>query len=408
MNSIRILIVEDDRINSKILEKMVTYLGYESPIVVTNSDDAINAFDNDCPDLVLMDISLGEDSLDGIETARLIKENFEVPIIYLTAHSDDAVLSRAISTNPNDYLIKPVNKNDLRVSIEMSLYKFKFDMENKRLMNNLKKAKLQLFYKEKLASLAQLAGGMAHEINNPLSFIQVNLKMLMDYVEKYREVSELFMKDSREASKENNYSDLFDDIRMINDDVGSLFDEMGEGLDRIQFIIRNLREFTKVDSMDQLESYDLNNNILTTIEIINNERDKTISIEKNFGDIPQIQCFGKDINQALFEVLKNAVYAIEKSTKTSNLINIRTYCDKESVYCEIKDNGIGIEDKYMSHVFHPFFTTKDVAAGKGLGLSVAHCIVTNKHKGDIILRSEIGRGTTCKIKLPILYKEDLG
>lgn len=417
MNSIKILIVEDELINSRILEKMVSHLGYEKPIIVTNCNDALNVIKNECPSLVLMDISLGDDSLDGIETAKIIKENYEVPVIYLTAHSEDYILNRAISTNPYDYLIKPVNHNDLKVSIEMSLYKFQIDMENKRLLNKLKKAKFQLFYKEKLASLAQLAGGMAHEINNPLSFVQVNLKILMDYVEKYQVVSELYMKDkekdshNREGLKENSYSDekysnLFDEIQTINDDVGTLFDEMDEGLDRIQFIIRNLREFTKVDSMDQLESYDLNNNILTTIEMMNSEMDKTISIENNLGEIPQIQCFGKDINQALFEVLKNAVFAVKKSTKSLGLINIRTYCDKDSVYCEIRDNGIGIEDKDMNLVFHPFFTTKDVAAGKGLGLSIAHCIVTNKHKGDIVLRSKIGDGTTCKIELPILYKDN--
>ncbi|MBI9012646.1 MAG: response regulator [Clostridiales bacterium] len=412
MNSIRILIVEDDKINSKILEKMVMNLGYDKPFVVTNCDDAINVFKNSRLDLVLMDISLGEESLDGIETAKLIKESYEVPIIFLTAHSDKTVLNRAISTNPNDYLIKPVNANDLRVSIEMSLYKFELDLENKRLMNNLKQAKFQLFHKEKLASLAQLAGGMAHEINNPLSFIKVNLKILMEYVDKYREVAKLFINDKGKDLHHNNtneeykQSDMFDELKMMNDDVESIFDEMGEGLERIEFIIRILREFTKVDAMDQIEIYDLNNNILTTLEIINSEMDKPISIEKNFGDIPQIQCFGKDVNQALFEVLKNAVYAIEKSNKTSNLINIRTYCDQESVYCEINDNGVGIEDKDMNLVFHPFFTTKDVSVGKGLGLSIAHCIVTNRHKGDIILRSEIGNGTTCKIRLPILHKED--
>jgi len=417
MNRIKVLIVEDEPINSKILEKLVLHLGYEKPIIVTNCNDALNVIKNECPSLVLMDISLGDDSLDGIETAKIIKENYEVPVIYLTAHSEDYILNRAISTNPYDYLIKPVNHNDLKVSIEMSLYKFQIDMENKRLMNKLKKAKFQLFYKEKLASIAQLAGGMAHEINNPLSFVQVNLKILMDYVEKYREVSELYMKDkgmdsnNGDESEEINYSDksiinLCDEIKTINEDVGSLFDEMDEGLDRIQFIIRNLREFTKVDSMDQLESYNLNSNILTTIEMINSEMGKTYSIEKNFGEIPQIQCFGKDINQALFEVLKNAVFAIEKSTKPLGLINISTYCDEKSVYCEIKDNGIGIEDKDMNLVFHPFFTTKDVAAGKGLGLSVSHCIITNKHKGDIILRSKVGDGTTCKIEIPILYKDE--
>jgi signal transduction histidine kinase len=137
-----------------------------------------------------------------------------------------------------------------------------------------------------------------------------------------------------------------------------------------------------------------------------NEINGYITVKENFKPIPMIRSYSGDINQALFEIIKNAIDAVKADvTSESGVIDVSTYCDDESVYCKIEDNGNGIDNDNLSAVFNPFFTTKDVNVGKGLGLSIAHYIIVNKHNGSIDIVSEKGVGTKCVIKLPIQANE---
>lgn len=405
MKTTKILLVEDDLISAKIMGKMIHNLGYSDPIIVSNCDEAIKETVEKKPDLIIMDINLGDDSLDGIETAQAIKKHIDLPIVFLTAHTDESILSRAISINPNDFLLKPINLNDLRASIELSLQKFNLDVINKELVRKLKETKLQLFKKEKLASIGELAAGMAHEVNTPLAFIQGNVEVLKEYSQDYQEIVEHLVGDKMSELHSHvlkSGKKLGETLEFINEDIGNLFDEVTEGVERIQFIINNLREFSNIDSFDSSVDQDLNDNINLMLNIVNSELGDDITIEKNFENLPMIRYYTQEINQALLEVMKNAIYAVKANDVTSGgKIKINTYSDDVYVYCEIHDDGCGIKTENMAQIFNPFFTTKEVGSGKGLGLSLAHYIIENKHKGSIYIDSSFGEWSKCVIKLPL-------
>jgi signal transduction histidine kinase len=192
-------------------------------------------------------------------------------------------------------------------------------------------------------------------------------------------------------------------IDFIVQDLDGLFAESNDGFDRIRNIVESIRRFSRVDSNQEFESFDLNLAIESTLVVANNEIKYSADVEKSFVQIPMVECNGSEINQVLLNIIVNAAQAIAGQKKTERgLIRIRTFADETFVYCEIADNGPGIPQEIRSKIFDPFFTTKEVGKGTGLGLSISYDIIINKHKGDLTVAGEMGAGTTFKLKLPIV------
>lgn len=272
--------------------------------------------------------------------------------------------------------------------------------------SELKSAQSQILQQEKMASIGQLAAGVAHEINNPTGFIMSNLNTLLKYSNRINEFvssqaealdaiskgaapkKEIFegLKDKRKALK-------FDHII---EDLGNLVSESLEGADRIKRIVQDLKSFSRVDEAEYILA-DLNAGIESTINIIWNELKYKVIIKKEYGDIPKTKCNLGQLNQVFLNILMNAAQAMEKQGE----IEIRTWNESDKNYISISDTGSGMPEDKINRIFEPFFTTKPVGQGTGLGLSIAYDIV-HKHNGDIMVKSELGVGTTFTIIIPVI------
>ncbi|RKX20077.1 MAG: histidine kinase, partial [Candidatus Zixiibacteriota bacterium] len=256
-------------------------------------------------------------------------------------------------------------------------------------VTELHQSREQLVQSDKLAAIGTLAAGVAHEINNPIGFINSNLNTMGKYIKKIIEYFE-----------ENNIS-IDDDLKDIIEDFHDAIKESSEGTDRVKKIVADLKSFSRVDKAEK-ESVNLNDGLDTTLNIVWNELKYNCKIEKDYGDIPDLYCYPNQINQVFMNMLVNAGHAVYEK---SGIINLKTWADEKNIYISIKDNGKGIEKDNMAKIFEPFFTTKEVGKGTGLGLSLAFDII-KKHKGTIEVTSEVGQGTEFIICLPFIGIEN--
>jgi two-component system, NtrC family, sensor kinase len=265
----------------------------------------------------------------------------------------------------------------------------------------------QLRQSDKMASIGQLAAGVAHEINNPTGFVSSNLNTLSDYVQKYNSliheyhnlINQLETNSGNDRCKELamnlKVQEEGMDIGFVMDDITSLIQESLEGTERIKKIVQDLKDFAHPGE-DKPRYADINRCIDSTLNIVWNEIKYKAQVKKEYGDLPEILCFPQQLNQVFANILVNAAQAITEQGE----IRIMTSLIKESVEIKISDTGCGIAEKNMVKIFEPFFTTKDVGKGTGLGLNVAYNII-KKHNGKITVTSKKGYGTTFTVLVPV-------
>jgi two-component system NtrC family sensor kinase len=282
----------------------------------------------------------------------------------------------------------------------------KFTTELEKAYAELKATQARVVQQEKMASIGQLAAGVAHEINNPMGFISSNLNSLGKYVERFNEFiktqSELIetladknaaaaLRDKRKALK----------LDYILEDATDLIKESLEGAERVRTIVKNLKSFSRVDEAECMDA-DINECITSTINIVWNELKYKVNLVKELGEIPLTKCHPQQLNQVFMNLLVNAAQAIEKQGE----ISIRTWHASGSIYVSVSDNGCGMSPAVINRIFEPFFTTKEVGKGTGLGLSITYDIIKN-HSGDITVESTPGKGTTFKVRIPIVHTKEL-
>ena len=273
--------------------------------------------------------------------------------------------------------------------------------EQKLLIEKLQQAQAQLLQSEKMASIGQLAAGVAHEINNPVGFVNSNMGSLRNYVETLFKVIEGYdaalarTNSSPEMNAEIAKLKEEADLEFLKDDVTALVKESMDGLKRVKDIVQSLKDFSHVGETDW-QMADLHHGLDSTLNIAHNEFKYKATIDKQYGELPLVKCLASQLNQVFMNLIVNASHAI----KESGVITIRTGTEGDWVWVEIGDNGVGIPEENLSRIFEPFFTTKPVGQGTGLGLSLSYSIV-NKHGGRIDVESEVGKGTRFIIRLPI-------
>lgn len=287
---------------------------------------------------------------------------------------------------------KLLDEKTREVQSSMSTIQYQFD--------ELKKAQGQLVQSEKMASLGQLAAGVAHEINNPIGFVISNVSTLNEYAEVLRTFIEksLAYIDTPEDSVRNELAGISkaEDLPFVVEDIMTIVKDAQEGLTRVKDIVANLKQFARTDE-DESEAFDLNDNIENTIKVAWNELKYHATLIKEFDDsLPQAFGHPGQVNQVILNMLVNAAQAIESDGE----IRIRTKATDQHIVLEIEDNGCGMPDDVQAKIFDPFFTTKPVNVGTGLGLSISYGII-EKQGGKIEVRSEVGKGTCFTILLPI-------
>jgi len=268
----------------------------------------------------------------------------------------------------------------------------------------LEEAQDQLIQSEKLASIGQIAAGVAHEINNPVGFVSSNLGTLESYLQRlfglldaYIEADEAAPAPTEALARARMLRDGHD-FNFLRGDIVDLLSESRDGLVRVKRIVQDLKDFSRTGAEEAWEMADLHAVLESTLNIVRSELKHKARIEIKFGELPKVECLPSRLSQVFINLLVNAGQAIDADGK----ITLATGVESSHVWISVEDTGCGISEENVSRVFDPFFTTKPVGEGTGLGLSVSYSIVL-KHGGQIDVESEVGRGTRFTVRLPIRH-----
>ncbi len=268
--------------------------------------------------------------------------------------------------------------------------------ELEMLLSKVEEAQQQLLQSEKMAAIGQLAAGVAHEINNPVGFVNSNLGTLKTYIGNLFAVIEAYQ--AVDAGGERKMLDaalVKADLEFLRDDLPSLLAESQDGLGRVTKIVQDLKDFSRVDQAER-QLANLNEALESTLNVVWNEIKYKAEVVRQLGDIPEVECVPAQINQVFMNLLVNAAQAIEQHGR----ITIGSGVENDYVWFEVSDTGKGMSQEVRNRIFEPFYTTKPIGQGTGLGLSISYDIICKKHGGRIDVSSEPGQGTTFRLWLP--------
>jgi two-component system, NtrC family, sensor kinase len=356
--------------------------------------------------------------------------NFTSNAILIGSALEVALLSFALADKINTYRkekeesqaneLRAVQANEMLVREQNVILEKKVDERTLELklsndgltkaLTDLKEAETQLVEKEKMASLGQLTAGIAHEINNPINFVTSNVKplnrdvlILLDTIEDFAKIA---IDDSPAPEKLKKIEEYKNEIdySYLKIEIDQLLSGISEGASRTAEIVKGLRIFSRLDE-DDIKKANINEGLESTLIITNNLLNNTIRVDRNFQELPLIECYPGKLNQVFLNIISNGVYAIRKKFQDSEggVITISTSSDENNIFITISDNGTGMDELTKKRLYEPFFTTKDVGEGTGLGMSIAYNTI-NKHNGQININSELGKGTDFIIKLPLIQK----
>lgn len=352
--------------------------------------------------------------------------NYTIYILQLSTIAEIALLSFALADKINYF--KKENENAQIQTLKASLENQKLIEEQNiflekkvkertgelesinetlnQTLNDLKSTQSQLVDAEKMAALGQLTAGIAHEINNPINFVTSNVKPLQldiddlkEVIKKYEQID--LEKDIKPQIAEIEAYKKQIDLGFINDEIISLLSGISEGAKRTAEIIRSLRNFSRVDETD-MKAIDINEGLLSTLVLIKSTMPDNLTVVKDLGNLPKVECMPGKINQVFMNLVSNAIQAIKSKSipAEQEFLTIKSWYDDEKVFISIKDTGTGMSEEVKHRIFEPFFTTKDIGEGTGLGLSIVFSII-EKHKGQVEVISELGKGTEFIIILQV-------
>lgn len=426
-NSPLILVVDDTPANLEIISEALTDAGYEVSIAI-DGDRALKQIQYSLPDLILLDLMMP--GIDGFETCRRLKANprsRDIPVIFMTASSDTENKVKGFSLGAVDYITKPFQEAEMlaRVQLHLQLRYLNKNLEEivaartaelTHALKELQESQLRLAQQEKMSTLGQLVAGVAHEINNPVGFINGNLNHAAGYVKDLLYLIDVYQQHCPEPGIAVEEAIETVDLDYLREDFPKLILSMKEGVERICNISTSLRTFSRGDS-DQPILFNIHEGIDSTLMILkhrlkDNEHRPAIVVEKDYGQLPAIPCFPGQLNQVFMNFLANAIDALEESSQGRSfeelrakpnriLIQTRLSDQDNQVVIRIQDNGIGMSEEVQKKLFEQVFTTKPVGIGTGLGLSITRQIVVEKHGGILKVNSVLGKGSEFVVILPI-------
>jgi signal transduction histidine kinase len=331
--------------------------------------------------------------IDCIKKLHTIKTNTGFVLIVDKSSQKDVLKAIGEGVPVDTFVQWPCTKDQLNDIISNVLIrKMERSLEEKNRMIAL------IEQREKLANLGELVSGVAHEINNPLSFISSNLGNLKKFVQKLihliQYVSDMDLPEPAKSSITQQKESMNYDY--IQQRVQNLIDRSILGTDRMKKILLDIKTFSRMAGSDTIKA-DINESIEISVDLISFQFKEKIKFETNYGPIPEIECNIEKLNQVFMNIIINAIHAI----KMEGVIVINTFEKDNHLYIQIKDNGTGIPEDVLPHIFESFYTTKEKGKGTGLGLSICKDIIQH-HNGNIDVYSKVGEGTTFTISLPIV------
>lgn len=421
-----ILIAEDDYISRVMLKKNLAADGH-NVIEAADGQIAWQMYQERKPEMVITDWMMP--GMDGIDLCRKIREEFKGKYAYimmLTTKDEVDDLVAVFEAGADDYISKPVRPEELKSRIKtgqrvinlenthrsVQIKLFKKNKALDKALYDLKCTQSHMLQSEKMASIGQLSAGVAHEINNPIGFISGNLDSLKDYfkdlnkvLSQYQMLGQVIEKESSlpESIRQNaqNIRDIEReiDLEYLKEDIPDLLKDCLDGSRRISRIVTDLKSFAHPGNPGTA-IMDINSGLQSTLNVINNDIKYKAEVETDFGKIDPVEGDPQKMNQVFMNLLLNAGQAIEEY----GTITVKTRQDNAHVMVMISDTGRGIDSELMTKIFDPFYTTKPIGQGTGLGLSSAHDIV-NEHGGRIAVESKKGQGTCFTISLPSKCQE---
>ncbi|MEG3946725.1 response regulator [Microcoleus sp. w2-18aC4] len=458
METSSILIVDDNPSNLDVLSEALAGSGWEI-LVATDGETAIEQAEYSQPDLILLDVMMP--GIDGFETCHRLKASpltNEISVIFMTALSDIGDKVKGFNLGAVDYITKPFEQKEVlarvnlhltlrsltktladqnlllkqeiedRLAAEAALHQLAQELEKRveertaelsQALDNLKKAQVQIVQSEKMACLGQLVAGVAHEINNPVSFISNNIPIAKEYITDLIGMTRLCQHNVNSTSE---FEDKCQEIELdfIVEDLPKIIDSMAVGTERLYNLSMSLRNFSRLDT-SALTPVNIHDGLDSTLLILGHRLKgkgtrPAIKVIKEYGELPLVECYPGQINQVFMNVLANAIDALEESTISCPLCGEKQQSNDnpqirictamlqgDRVVIRIADNGLGITPEIMQHLFTPMFTTKSVGKGTGLGLSISREIVEAKHGGTLTCISSPEWGVEFVIELPIQH-----
>ncbi|MEO7971545.1 MAG: ATP-binding protein [bacterium] len=407
----RILIVDDEAGVRNLFADWLSET-YECQ-TAASADEALEYLAGQPCALIISDMMMP--GRNGVELLREVRTRFpETAFIMVSGVDRPQRVRDALRLGAFDYLIKPCELDGLTTSVERALerrtlqrtariYKTDLERRNVELANSkaeLERLQAQLVQNEKMASLGQLAAGVAHELNNPAGFIYGNMDILAGYLKNLEVLFDAW--DSIKLTSEYSASLAAIETRInyttLRRELSMILADCREGAERICEVVKNLRLFSRLDEAE-FKSVDINVGITSTLRLLSQYYSaSSIVLEKHFGDLPLVDCYASQLNQVWMNLLVNAAQAVGDSGK----ITIATKLEGDDIVVVIADNGVGIAAEHVSKIFDPFFTTKPVGVGTGLGLSTSYGII-EKHCGTISVQSKLDHGTTFTVRIPVRH-----
>lgn len=426
----KVLVVDDSQLNLAIAKRYLEAIPDITQIVLCDDPSKTRALlDDNEIDILILDIIMPDiTGLDVLTFLRADQKYDDLPIIMLTSLDDLESYKKCFDLGAFDYINKPINVIELNARLKVAI-EWKNNSKHlksligitsqqnedlKEMNAELTEAKFSLVQSEKMAAIGQLAAGIAHEINNPMGFVNSNFDVLNKYFKRIIEflnyISERFKEGSQSESKElfefaNDIEAKFRSLKinLIADELDGIFADSSAGIMRVTEIVQSLRVFARSASDEEKDTNVLLDLIRQVLLITRNEVRYVANVELDVPDDIIIYCNRIQLGQVFVNMILNSAQAI-KTQKRENLGTIRIKADKmdQNIIIRIMDDGPGIPEENLPKLFTPFFTTKEIGQGTGLGLSVSYDIIVNKHNGRIDVESEPEKGATFILTLPII------
>ena len=417
----RVLVVDDTPDIASLMAKSIEVAGYDVS-VAGDGQRGLQAAKANLPDVILLDIMMPR--MSGLEVLCCLKEDpalRDIPVILVTAKSDDRDVIVGLNAGAHDYVTKPFRKEILAARVRSAVrVKQSHDallQLNKQLCAEVaerERVQFELAQAKKLESIGHLAAGIAHEINTPAQYVGDNIRFLKDVFADMNTLLGRF--DSLlQAAKQYTLTDELlaeveaavheADVDFLTGEVPKAIGQSLEGIDRVANIVRAMKEFSHPGNGHK-QAIDLNRTVQSTLTVSRNEWKYVADLVTDFAeDLPLVTCLPGDLNQAILNLVVNAAQAIADvvgdGASGKGTLTIRTRRDGDWAEIRIEDTGTGIPESFRDNVFNHFFTTKEVGKGTGQGLTIARSIVVEKHGGTLTFETEVGRGTSFIIRLPI-------
>lgn len=418
-----ILIVDDSRMILKVAKSIIEKKILDSKVIAESDSLKVKKLlAGEVFHIIILDIVMP--NIDGIELLKWIRaqEKYnEVKIIMFSSLDDKEALAKCFAYGAYDFISKPLEENEFIARINHALLEYRLAeqiknsyiaMENKndelaKLNQRILKTQAELVQSERLASIGSLAAGMAHEINNPLGFINSNVLTLQsefqDIFELYESLKKQSMIDAGATERFKAIENLEDSFQYeyIRDELPEIIEDIRQGIQRIREIIESLRKFSKIDSTNELEYVSIREVFDNLEKMTKVKFESHVDVQFDCTTEGELLCDRGEINLAMLNILTNSYEAIlHKTDGRRGSIIIVCAEDQFSFKILVADNGIGMSNGVMKSMFDPFFTTKEVGEGVGLGITTAYNYIVNRLNGKMDVKSEINKGTSITIIIP--------